>query len=89
MFFYKINGQRKFDKFGRGWILIYQLNPNLTKSGPLHDGPQTGATPLFICDGKQKWKEVGNGSEKCGEYGESFLWVPHQVMETILLLIWE
>lgn len=56
MFFYKINGQRKFDKFGRGKILIYQLNPNLTKSGPLYDGLQTGATPLFICDGKQKWE---------------------------------
>lgn len=86
MFFYKINGQRKFDKFGRGKILIYQLNPNLTISGPLHDGLQTGATPLFVTGSRnrKKWKVWG----VCREFPLDPA-PERKVLETILMLIWD
>jgi len=69
MFFYTINGHPRFDKFERGWILINQLNPNLTKASPLHNGLLTGQHLCSFVTGsrnRKKWEmEV-----KFGEYGQ-------------------
>lgn len=74
MFFYKINGQHRFDKFGRGWILINQLNPNLTKAAPLHDGLLTGqhlCSFVMVSRNRKRWEmEVGSLGSL-----DSFLWV--------------